>query len=773
MTPQECCGPFSRRLVPVRESCLGVLLLIVLLLSPHAFGQQTPYAPLGSFVTYFDLNYHLNDPSLRSLPDNRVQSSGMVRLPDGRIASLMINPDQNTEEQRDAIYILNIDLTKSPVWSVSEGPFLPGYPANPDMIFFGGISLFQSDRFAFLGTWRESLSGGVIQIHRYIMTSLRSGGPTQLLTELPVSWPYGDLGYLPSDGKDPEGFVLDPNGAPGDTGRFWVMHLDGSLIREIPFPSIHLGGEASHHIAVSDDGTILALALIEDSQSFSWDRVVCVRFTRYGEFKGMFNLGGALPADPFLPLAWLGAMGQLPNGDILVGTRFSDYLIDTGDKNGRTYRYFVIRPPVSFASPAIETDPAELAFPMLRETESATRTFTIQNVGGALLTIHNISIRGAGSKAFQIEGPTHMDLLPSYGLSSTPGSTVDVIVRLGPTGCRRYEAEVVISSNDPIEPEAIVSLTGVVVPSTFGDHVVLTPQEVDSQATGIGDVTFGNDPGNLLLLLHQGESQSQIASIPVNRNNKGKVSGFNPNASQVIATLGHSGGPLLQGADGVLWYGEGNTQDKRIIQRKPDGTTFEQTIPFAASPGGPRDYDFGPGQNSLIMAKRNTSYLYVASLTKRADQFWQIGTWQTHCYRGPAPQALAFWPDPEGPGDLMLFATDLNLLDGSGSSFWTSPFRATGKTRSIATGMETTFLCRDPLTGDLFYSDSSGQVHLFEGVSDYPGFSPRADLNNDDFVDANDLIRALAGQVYPDLSGDTNWNHQDLWVLGSFWQWKP
>lgn len=121
----------------------------------------------------------------------------------------------------------------------------------------------------------------------------------------------------------------------------------------------------------------------------------------------------------------------------------------------------------------------------------------------------------------------------------------------------------------------------------------------------------------------------------------------------------------------------------------------------------------------------------------------------------------------------MLYATDLNLLDGSGSSFWTSPFRATGKTRSIATGMETTFLCRDPLTGDLFYSDSSGQVHLFEGVSDYPGFSPRADLNNDDFVDANDLIRALAGQVYPDLSGDTNWNHQDWWVLGSFWQWKP
>ncbi len=753
-----------------------LLLLIVSSVSAgerYAFGQQTVYAPLGSFVTYFDLNFHLNDPSLRSLSDNRVLSSGMVRLPDGRIALLMLNPDQNSEEQRDAIYIFDINLAQSPVWSVSEGPLLPNYPPNSDVLFYGGISLFQPDRLAFLGSWREPLTGGASITHQYIFTRSFTGGSVQLLTELPVSWPYGDLGYLPSDGKDPEGFVLDPNGAPGDTGRFWITHLNGNIIREIPFPSLHLAGEASHHIVVADDGSILALALMEGSLSFSWERVVCVRFNRYGEYRGMFNLGGALPTDPFLPMASLGAMGQLSNGDILVGTHFSDYLIDTGDKNGRTYRYFIIRPPTSFASPAIEVSPDEFAFPMQHETGTATQTLTIRNTGGAMLTINKLAIQGRGAKAFQLEGPAHMDLLPSYGMSSAPGSEAEIIVRFGPTGYGHYEAEVAISSNDPVQPEVLVTLSGLSVPSTYGDHVILTPEAIDPQATGIGGVTFSNDQGSFFVTLHRGESESQIVSIPVDRNTKGKVTGFDVTSAQVIATLGHSGGPLLQGSDGILWYGEGNWKDKRIIQRKPDGTTFEQTIPFAASPGGPRDYDFGPNQTSLVMAKLNTSYLYVASLTKKTDQFWQIGTWLTHCYRGATPQALSFWPDTDGPGDLMLYATDLILLDGSGSSFWTSPFHATGKTRFVATGVEIAHLCHDPISGDLFYSDSTGQVHLMEGLEDYPGFSPTADFNNDDSVDANDLLRALAGKASPDLSGDTTWNHLDWWSLSSFWQWKP
>jgi hypothetical protein len=773
MTPQDYWPLYSVRFHPAYGGYPKAFFPLLIFFSSIAYGQQTSYAPLGSFVAYFDLNFHLNDPALRSLPDNRVQSSGMVRLPDGRIALLMLNPDQNTEDQRDAIYIFDIDLAQSPVWSVSEGPFLPSYPPLPEALFYGGISLFQSESLAFLGTWREPLTGGETKTHQYIFTGAMTGGPAQLLTELPVSWPYGDLGYLPSDGKDPEGFVLDPNGAPGDTGRFWITHLNGNLIREIPFPSIHLAGEASHHLVVAEDGSILALGLLEGSQSFSWNRVVCVRFDRYGEYKGMFNLGGALPTDPFLPMAWLGAMGQLSNGDMLVGTRFSDYLIDTGDANGQTYRYFVIRPPTAFASPSIGTVPDELAFPMQRETESATQTFTITNNGGALLAINKIEIKGKGAKAFHLDGPTHMDLLPSYGLSSAPGSAVDITVQFGPTSYGRHEAEVVISSNDPLEPEAIVTLNGLSVPSTYDDHVVLTPGAIDSQATGIGGVTFGNDPGTFFLILHKGDSQSQIVSIPANRNSKGKTIGFDVTSKQVITTLGHSGGPLLQSSDDILWYGTGNTQDKRIIQRKLDGTTYEQTIPFAASPGGPRDYDFGPNQSCLMMSKRNTSYLYVASLTKKTDQFWQIGAWQTHSYRGAAPQALAFWPDSAGPGDLMLYATDLVLLDGSGSSFWTSPFRATGKKRVIATGAEIAFLCRDPVSGNLLYADSAGLVHVMEGLEDYPGFSPAADFNNDDSVDAIDLHRALAGKASPDLSGDAKWDRLDWWTFGSFWEWKP
>ena len=115
MTPRECCQFVRVLFHPIVAYFNRSLILFLIIFSPYVFGQQTPYAPLGSFVTYFDLNFHLNNPSLRSLPDNRVQSSGMVRLPDGRIALLMLNPDQNTEEPRDAIYIFDIDLAQAPV----------------------------------------------------------------------------------------------------------------------------------------------------------------------------------------------------------------------------------------------------------------------------------------------------------------------------------------------------------------------------------------------------------------------------------------------------------------------------------------------------------------------------------------------------------------------------------------------------------------------------------------------------------------------------------
>jgi len=588
-----------------------------------------------------------------------------------------------------------------------------------------------------------------------------------------VSWPYGDLGYLPGDGTDPEGFVLDPNGAPGDPGRFWITHLDGSLIRQIPFADLHLAGEASHHLEVASGGTILALGLMEGSQAFSWDRVVCVRFDRYGEYRGMFNVGAALPTDPFLPAAWLGAMCQLPNGDILVGTRFSEYLIDNGDPNGRTYRYFVVRPPTAFASPAIETSEDLLAFPMQRATVSATESFTVRNAGGALLQINNIAIRGKGAAAFEVEGPTEMGLLPSYGLSSVPGSASKVIIRFAPASYGSYEAEVAISSNDPLEPEATVALSGLAVPSTFADSVVLAAVEIDPQATGLGAVTFGNDPQTLLLILHKGDSASQLVELGASRNAKGKPIGFDTTSPGILAELGHSGGALLQGSDGILWYGEGGSEDKRIIQRKPGGTTHVQTIPFAASPGGPRDYDFGPGQTSLVMAKLNASYLYMADLSKRTDGFWDIGAWKRHSYRGAAPEALAYWPHPGGPGDLMLLAESLFLLDGSGGSFWTPPFLATGKSRTIATGLDVRFLGRDPVSGDLYYSDSLGQLHQVEGLQDYPGFSPSADLNNDDSVDSEDLLEALTWRDFRDLTGDGHWTHLDLCLFGFFWQWKP
>jgi hypothetical protein len=317
-----------------------------------------------------------------------------------------------------------------------------------------------------------------------------------------------------------------------------------------------------------------------------------------------------------------------------------------------------------------------------------------------------------------------------------------------------------------------VDLSGLAVPASFSDTVVLSATSIDPSATGFGGITFGNGSGTLLAILHKGSSTSQIVGVPATRDVKGRVNGFDAGSANVLLDLNYSAGGILQGSDGILWYGEGDSSDKRIIQRKPDGTTFEQTIPFAASPGGPRDCSFGPGETCLVMAKFNSDYFYVANLTATQEGFWQIGQWQTHSYRGETPLALEFWPDNDGSGDLMLFNGELVLLDGSGGNFWQPPFGWSRKKRLVATGLDVHSICHDPETGDLLYADKTGQIHQVEVIQDFPGFSPTADRDNSDTVDSNDLLSVLKWRGYTDLTGDGKWDHQDLFVLMSVWQWR-
>ncbi len=102
--------------------------------------------------------------------------------------------------------------------------------------------------------------------------------------------------------------------------------------------------------------------------------------------------------------------------------------------------------------PQIEVSPQELSFGELMQGESTSQSFTIASVGVQELELGAIRLSGGGAGAYEITTDAEYAQLAS-------GESVDVVVTYTPTNADDG-ALVLVESNDPTAPEAIVELIG-------------------------------------------------------------------------------------------------------------------------------------------------------------------------------------------------------------------------------------------------------------------------------------------------------------------------
>lgn len=101
--------------------------------------------------------------------------------------------------------------------------------------------------------------------------------------------------------------------------------------------------------------------------------------------------------------------------------------------------------------PVIALDPASIDFGSVRATQTATRTITVRNAGGADLVISAI---GDPASPFSIVDK------PELPLTIAPGETRELLVRFSPQFAVRSVGSFAIQSNDPTNSFAIVNLEG-------------------------------------------------------------------------------------------------------------------------------------------------------------------------------------------------------------------------------------------------------------------------------------------------------------------------
>ncbi len=102
-------------------------------------------------------------------------------------------------------------------------------------------------------------------------------------------------------------------------------------------------------------------------------------------------------------------------------------------------------------NPVINVTPNTIDFGTVNVSQSATRTVTIANTGGQPLIITAIG---------DPTGPFTITDKPSLPVTIPPGGSIQITVRFAPTAAIVFLNSLTISSNDPGQPVAIVTLIG-------------------------------------------------------------------------------------------------------------------------------------------------------------------------------------------------------------------------------------------------------------------------------------------------------------------------
>lgn len=227
----------------------------------------------------------------------------------------------------------------------------------------------------------------------------------------------------------------------------------------------------------------------------------------------------------------------------------------------------------------IEVDPPTLTFSELRAAEEEVKTFTVRNIGNAMLEVSDVVI-GSGL-SFEVLGPqTKFDLDPNEE------TTVDV--RFSPMAANENFGRVLVLSDDPALPEAPVDLLGYgLVPElrispdnyTFsdalvpcGESVALTLENVGREDLVIASFSYGSDLG--LLSLADGGLQGDLPlTLSPGETREGLVVSF---------------APVDSGSDlGTLAVVSNDPRGTVIAEQSGEGTYLEENAELFTEPGVP------------------------------------------------------------------------------------------------------------------------------------------------------------------------------------------
>lgn len=142
--------------------------------------------------------------------------------------------------------------------------------------------------------------------------------------------------------------------------------------------------------------------------------------------------------------------------------------------------------------PAISVVPGLIDYGNSTATaEVKVETFEIMSVGGADLTVDGIELMGDASSFSVLTMETEF-VLP-------PGASQTIEVAFSPMGAYTQMAQVLVTSDDPLNPEALVELVGAGAvpeleiqpdPVDFGTGVVDCDEELDVYLTNVGNDTL-------------------------------------------------------------------------------------------------------------------------------------------------------------------------------------------------------------------------------------------------------------------------------------------
>ena len=253
-------------------------------------------------------------------------------------------------------------------------------------------------------------------------------------------------------------------------------------------------------------------------------------------------------------------------------------------------------------TPVADVNPLSLDFGAISDGSSATRTFTVGNVGTAPLTV--TVARAAGTSA-------EFGAAPSTFTVAAGGSTT-VTATYTPVDVGADAGSLLVQSNDPLQASipVLVSGAGVAVPTP---HLALSPTSLD-----LGGVTVGGSSSLSAQVQNGGTAPLAVSAIAPCTGTSAEF-GWSPAAPFTVAaggatTLTVTYTPTAAGADAGCLALTSNDPDGPVADLAVQGTGLAAAAPRIGV--APASLDFGPVSVGLSAARTLTvSNTGTASLT--------------------------------------------------------------------------------------------------------------------------------------------------------------